>query len=188
MGGGAKGLERVGRARIVDRVVESLRGVTSDLLLVANAPDAARWLDDIPVVGDRHPAGGGLAGVETALSRGRDAIVVAWDMPFVTSGLLRALLDLAVTRDADAVFPRSASPFGFEPFCGYYATRLLPRLTRFLDEGSGGAARDFIARLDRVHFLSAPEIARLGDPDRLFLSVNTPGDLERARAIAAQTD
>jgi molybdopterin-guanine dinucleotide biosynthesis protein A len=187
LGGGAKGLERVGRARIIDRVADALRGVTSDLLLVANAPDAMHWLENVPVAGDRHPGGGGLAGVEAALERGRDALVVAWDMPFVTVALLRALLDLAVSRDADAVFPRSASPHGFEPFCGFYSARLLPRLTRYLDAG-GGAAHDFIARVDHVHFLSAPDVAKLGDADRFFLSVNSPSDLERARAIAARTE
>lgn len=187
MGGHAKGLERVGRARIIDRVAEALRGATPDLLLVANAPDAGRWLDDVPVAADRRPGSGGLAGVEAALDRGRDALVVAWDMPFVTTALLRALLDLAASRDADAAFPRSASPHGFEPFCGFYSVRLLPRLTRYLDEGRG-AAHDFIARLDRVHYLAAPDVAKLGDADRLFLSVNTSGDLERARAIAARTE
>jgi molybdopterin-guanine dinucleotide biosynthesis protein A len=187
MGGGAKGLERVGGARIIDRVAESLRRVTSDLLLVTNAPDAAQWLDDVPVAADRHAGRGGLAGVEAALARGRDALVVAWDMPFVPATLLRALLDLAARRDADAVFPRSASPHGFEPFCGFYSARLLPRLARYLDEG-GGAAHDFVARLDGVHYLSAPDIAQLGDAGRFFLSVNTPGDLERARAIATRTE
>jgi hypothetical protein len=37
----------------------------------------------------------------------------------------------------------------------------------------------------RVHRLAPSELADLGDPELLFLNVNTPADLERARAAAA---
>ena len=40
-GGRPKGLERVGGRRIIDRVADVLRETTDELLLVANAPDAA---------------------------------------------------------------------------------------------------------------------------------------------------
>jgi molybdopterin-guanine dinucleotide biosynthesis protein A len=192
LGGVAKGLERVGGVRIIDRVARCLREVTPDLLLVANDPDAAHWLENVPVIRDRYPGKGGLAGVEAALriGGGRDALVLAWDMPFVTAPVLRALIDLARSHDAEAALPSSDSPYGFEPFCGYYAGRILPRLTRYLDEagGGGGAARDFVAQLEHVPLLGIAETAMLGDPKAIFLSVNTPDDLERARAIAAQTE
>lgn len=181
-----KGLERVGNARIIDRVATALRRVVPDLLLVANDPDARSWVHGVPVVGDLHAGGGGLAGVEAALGegRGRDALVVAWDMPFVTEALLRALLEAARANDADVALPESDSPHGCEPFCAFYSARVRDSLTRFLDAG-GGAAHDFLGRLPRVHRVTAAEIERIGDGRRLFLSVNTLEDLERARAMAA---
>lgn len=182
-----KGLERVGNARIIDRVAASLREVTPDLLLAANHPDAGSWLKDVQAVADLHAGAGGLAGVEAALGRGRDALVVAWDMPFVTGALLQALVDAARGSDADVALPESGSPYGVEPFCAFYSMRLRDSLTRFLD-GGGGAARDFLAQVPRVRRLTGAEIARLGDARRLFLSVNTPEDLERARAMAADSE
>lgn len=124
-----------------------------------------------------------MAGVEAALSRGRDALVVAWDMPFVTSSLLSALIDEARAHDADVALPESDSPYGFEPFCAYYSTRLRDPLARFF-AGGGGAARDFLGTISRVHRLPLADVKELGDPRRLFFSVNTQEDLERARAMA----
>ena len=183
LGGIPKGLERVGGARIVDRVADALRAVTPELVVAANAPDAADWLPGVPVYPDLRPRRGGLAGVEAALALGRDVLVVAWDMPFVTSALLRAVAELA-GPEVPLVAPESESPHGVEPFCAYYSRSIRDELGRFLD--AGGAAHAFVRGLKRARFLGAAEVARYGDPARLFLSVNTPTDLERARAIAAR--
>ena len=184
LGGALKGLEVLGDRRVIDRVAAALQAVTPELLLVANHPDASRWLPGVAVAMDLHPGAGGLAGVETALSRGSDALVVAWDMPFVTPTLLSALLSAARTHDADVAAPESESPHGIEPFCAFYSARILPSLSTFLSHG-GGAAADFLRDVPRLHRMPVAEVERLGDPRRFFFSVNTPADLERARAMAA---
>jgi len=183
LGGAPKGLEVVGESRIVDRVVSALRAVSRELLVASNDPDASRWLPGVAVVADTHRGAGGLAGVEAALSRGQDALVVAWDMPFVSGPLLQLLVETAQSHDADVALPASDSPYGFEPFCAFYAARVRERLGAFLDDG-GGAARDFLRRLARVHVIPVAEVERVGDGRRLFFNVNTPDDLERARAMA----
>lgn len=159
--------------------------VTPRLLLASNAPTAASWLDNVSIVSDNFTGLGGLAGVEAALARGQDALVVAWDMPFVVPDLLQALVTASRAQDASAVVPQSlTSPFGFEPFCAFYSVRVHAALREFLGRG-GGAARDFVDALDGVHHLPANEVATFGDPRRLFFSVNTPDDLARARAMAS---
>lgn len=106
-------------------------------------------------------------------------------MPFVEPSLLQALVTASRTKDASAVVPQShTSPFGFEPFCAFYSVRVHTALREFLGRG-GGAARDFVGAVDGVHHLPAHEVARFGDPRRLFFSVNTPDDLARARAMAS---
>lgn len=187
LGGALKGLEVVGESRIVDRVASALRAATRELLVASNNPDASRWLAGVAVVADTHRGAGGLAGVEAALNRGQDALVVAWDMPFVTGPLLQLIVENAQSHDADVALPASDSPHGFEPFCAFYAARVRERLGAFLD-GGGGAARDFLRRLARVHVISATEVERVGDGRQLFFSVNTPDDLERARAMARATE
>lgn len=183
LGGAPKGLEIVGDSRIIDRVAAALRPVTNEILLVANDPDAGHWLPGVAVLSDLHVGGGGLAGVEAALSRGRNVLVVAWDMPFITTDLLQAVLDAARAHEADVAVPESESPYGFEPFCAFYSARVLTALSSFLRQG-GGAARDFLRRLPRVHRMPLADVERVGDPRLLFFSVNTVEDLQRARAMA----
>jgi molybdopterin-guanine dinucleotide biosynthesis protein A len=184
MEGAPKGLEVVGGIRIIDRVADALSGASDRLLLAANDPVAATWLPGISVVTDTHPGAGGMAGVEAALLQGADVLVVAWDMPFVPGRLLLELTQQASTYAADVVVPESDSPYGFEPFCAYYSARVQPALSQFLGEG-GGAARDFIARVERVRRMPLRDVGRFGDVATLFLSVNSRQELERARTIAA---
>lgn len=183
--GTPKGLARVGGERIVDRVVHALGGAAADLLLVANAPEAGDWLPGVPLIGDAIGGGGGLSGVHAALLHtGRPVLVVAWDMPFVTTGLLRALVGRRAAAGADACYPESASPFGLEPFCACYAPSCLAPLETALRTGNAGGAQ-FARSLSRVARLSAREAGEFGDPGRLFFSVNSPDDLPRAEAMAA---
>jgi molybdopterin-guanine dinucleotide biosynthesis protein A len=175
-------MNEVGGRRIIDRVASALRSVSEELVIVANDAAAAEWLPGVAVLADRVPGAGGLAGVDAALATGRDALVVAWDMPFVTSQVLEAIFARAMATDADVVVPESESPFGFEPFCAFYSARTGPALSAFL-AGGGRAPRDFLAKLTRVERLSMSEISRLGDVRRLFLSVNSPDDLATARAL-----
>ena len=183
LGGEAKGLYQVGGRRIIDRVADSLRAVAPDLVVVTNELDSGDWLPGVAVLADLHPGAGGLAGVEAALVGGHDAVVVAWDMPFVSASVLEAIVARARSADADVVVPESISPFGFEPFCAFYSARVAGALTAFLAD-TPGAPRDFLSRLSRVHRVALAEVQQIGDPRRLFMSVNTPQDLERARAMA----
>lgn len=162
----------------------ALRQVTAELVLVANDPTAGTWLPDVAVMSDIHPGAGGLAGVEAALSGGRDALVVAWDMPFVTAELLGALRDASAEQDACVVVPESHAPHGVEPFCAFYSAAARKPMEEFLEVG-GRAAHEFLAQLPRVHRLPLSAIQRFGDPRRLFFSVNTAAELARARAMAA---
>src|SRR5262249_7311953 len=88
LGGQPKGLEALRGVRIIDRIVAALRGVSDDLLLSANDPAAVAWLPGIRTVADVRPGVGSLGGIYSALIHsGGPVIVVAWDMPFVTSSL-----------------------------------------------------------------------------------------------------
>lgn len=185
-GGGPKGLSVIGSTRLIDRVVDALTPVAGSVILAANDPAAPGWLAPrrVTVVADRYPGAGGLAGVEAALAAGGDVLVAAWDMPFVTPRLLQEILDTARSRDASVVVPESHSPHGVEPFCAYYGAAAREPLAAYLARGEH-AAHAFLASLPRVVRLPLHTVREIDDPRRLFFSVNTPADLERARAIAA---
>ena len=182
LGGVPKGLELVGGIRIIDRVANALRHATSGIIVSSNSIKAHEWLDDAVIVTDKRSGIGGLAGIESALAEHDAALVVAWDMPFVTSALLELLKREQTRNHADIVVPESESPYGVEPFCAWYSARVLRSLTAFLDAG-GGPARDFLRSIERVHRVPLAAIRDVGDPDRLFFSVNTRDDLARANAM-----
>jgi molybdenum cofactor guanylyltransferase len=180
-GGLPKGLELVRGVRIIDRVRAALEPVTDDLLLVANDPRAPEWLPGVRCEADVLRDVGSVAGIHAALSHaGGPTLVVAWDMPFVPTGLLRALRDGG--RDADAVVPESDSRRGLEPLCAYYAPACAAAIERRIAVGD----RRVIAFYDDVRLsrIPAAEVARFGDPALLFMNVNTPEERVLAEAHA----
>jgi molybdopterin-guanine dinucleotide biosynthesis protein A len=181
-GGRPKGLLDVGGRRILDRVVEAVAAVTGTLpFLVANAPDAPSWRPDLITMPDARPGGGSLGGIYTAVAAGAGPVLcVAWDMPFVDEGLLRAL----TTGSAgwDAFLPESdPKGRGVEPLCAVYGPACRAAIERRLDTGDLKAI-SFHGDV-RVGILPLLEVRRYGDPDELFFNVNTPEDLNRAEAV-----
>jgi len=185
-GGTAKGLERVGGERIVDRVAGALREVCDELLLVANDATADEWLRDVRRASDVIAGQGSLGGIHAALAHARaPVLVVAWDMPFVPASLLAELADLGGTG-VDAAVPESGSRRGLEPLCAYYASACLAPVERRLAAGD----RRVIGFYDDVRLsrLPAERVARHGDPSRIFMNVNSPNDLALAESFLAEAN
>src|SRR5207247_9152320 len=109
---------------------QALRAVTPELALISNAADAHGWLSEVPVVRDLRSEQGALVGIHAALTYARGPVlVVAWDMPFVTAGLLRLIAERA-TATAHAVVCEGIK--GWEPCCAWYAPAALPFVTAML--------------------------------------------------------
>jgi molybdopterin-guanine dinucleotide biosynthesis protein A len=181
-GGRPKGLELVRGTRIIDRVATALREVTDDLLLVANDPGAEGWLPGVRTVRDPRPGAGSLGGLYAAVVHaGGGALVVAWDMPFVPGGLLRALRDAGA--DADAAVPESGSRRGLEPLCAFYRPVCAVAIERRLDASDLRVVSFF----DDVRLARLPleQVERFGDPRVMFMNVNTAQDLALAEGLGA---
>ncbi len=184
-GGLPKGLEEVRGVRIIDRVRSALEPVVDELLLIANDPRAPEWLPGVRCASDVLRDVGSVAGIHAALVHaGGPAIVVAWDMPFVPTGLLRALH--ARGANADAVVPESDSRRGLEPLCAYYDSACVPAIERRIAAGD----RRVIAFYDDVRLarLTTADVASFGDPALLFMNVNTPEERVLAEAHATTAD
>lgn len=180
--GRPKGLERVGGARIIDRVAAALRQVADELLLIANSPDAEGWLPGVRTAADVLPDQGSLGGIHAALAHaGTAVLVVAWDMPFVPAELLSCLR--ASGSQSDAAVPESGSRRGVEPLCAWYAQACLAPIERRLRDGDRRVVSFF--EDVRVTRLSAEDVRQFGDPELMFMNVNTPDELLKAEAHAA---
>jgi len=184
--GAPKALAEVGGRRIVERVRDALAQAVRDVVLVANEPALFACLH-LPTRADRVPGLGALAGIETALrwamEMGRPgALCVACDMPFVAPALLREIAARAAAADADAIVPESGGRRGMEPLCAWYSVRSLPAAERALASDDRSLAA--LVGAVRAERISIADVRRFGEPDVIFLNVNTPGDHRRAIRIA----
>jgi len=178
MGGRPKALMELGGRRIIDRVVEVLRGVTHDVLLVTNTPELYATLG-LPMVPDVFPDHGSLGGIYSGLKAapGDAAFTVACDMPFLMPEVARLVIDRAGL--ADVVVPKIAEQF--ETLHACYAKACLRPMESRLREGRlkiVGFFEDV-----RVLTIAEAEVARFRAAELVFMNVNTPEELARAREL-----
>jgi molybdopterin-guanine dinucleotide biosynthesis protein A len=182
MGGEPKALLELGGERIIERVRGALDQVTDDILIVTNTPDLYAFLG-LPMVPDVFPDCGSLGGIYTGIkaAAGDAVFTVACDMPFLSPDVMRLCSSRA--GDADVVAPLVDGQW--ETLHACYARSCLDPIERRLRERRLKITGFF----DEVRVLAIPtaEVARLGRPDVVFMNVNTPEELIRARALLAET-
>ena len=180
MGGEPKALMELGGRPIVARVLDVVRQVAERVLLVTNTPDLYAFLG-LPMVSDVFPEGGSLGGIYSGLcaAPGDAAFTVACDMPFLSEPVAR--LVLARAGEADVVAPRIGEQW--ETLHACYSKACLAPMERRLREGRLRITGFF--EEVRVLAITEAEVAAVGDPARVFMNVNTPDELARARVLAA---
>ncbi len=186
MGGGDKGLRRIGEQRLIDHVIARLGGQCDPLAINANG-DPARWVAfGLPVLpdgiaGHPGPLAGVLAGLDWAAGIGAEAIVTAAaDTPFFPLDLAARLrasagasgLCLAASPDGDGRMAR-------QPTFGLWPVALRHDLRAALEEG----LRKIVLWTDR----HGAGVAAFDGSDPFF-NVNTPEDLAQAEGMAASPD
>ena len=183
MGGNPKALLDLHGRRIIERVVDTVSAVVSDVLVVTNTPDLYAFLG-LPMVPDVYPDHGSLGGIYSGLhaSPGDAAFTVACDMPFLHPDVVR--LVVARAGQADIVIPRVGEQL--ETMHALYGKRCLAPIETRLQAGR----LKIVGFFDDVRVLEIPEadVARFRDPSIVFMNVNTPEELERARRLAAELD
>lgn len=176
---------------ILSRQLDALANVSTDVMLVGGDPRAtsreSRAASPTPrYVADIVPGCGPLSGVHAALSSARyqATLMLACDMPFVTSPLLRHLLSLAAGDSGpDIVVPRTER--GYHPLCAVYTRACLEPAARRLARGDFKLASLFLEM--RVHVVTADALETFGDPDRLLANVNTSTEYRAIEANGMQS-
>ena len=183
MGGRPKALVELGGRRIIERVLAALVPAVDDLLVVTNTPELYAFLA-LPMVGDVFPDHGALGGIYSGLkaAAGQAAFTVACDMPFLHPDVVKLVVSRA--GESDVVIPRTSA--GLETMHAAYGKACLPHIDERLAAGQLKIS-DFFPQV-RVVEIPEADVARFGDPRVVFMNVNTPDELERARALARELD
>ena len=180
-----KALERIGGRALIERVVDRLIPLTTEVMVVVARPKQAEPLplpSSVRVITDRYPGRGSLGGIFTGVdaSAERWSLVVACDMPFLDLDLLRHLM--AKSTNADAVIPRlNGQP---EPLHALYSKACLGPMERMLRAGQLKIAPLF--ETVRVRYVDEGTIDRI-DPRHLsFFNINTQAELEEALRLVRE--
>ena len=182
LGGRHKALLTLGDGPIIDRQLQILRSVVTRVAIVANDHARYEYLG-VPVWPDVQPGAGPLGGILTAMTHASDmaTLVVAGDMPFLTSTFLRYLVERGrKAADVDIVVP--CPDDGYQPLCALYRPQCLDVIRRHIDAGSLKVT-DVLPEL-RVCELTSDELAPYDPDGTLFFNVNTAEDYSRGQAIA----
>lgn len=183
MGGGDKGLLRLGKATLLSHVIDRLSPQVDGLALNANG-DADRFAGlNIPVIADSvdgfaGPLAGVLAGLDWAAAQGAETIVTAAaDTPFFPCDLVPSFQLAAEGMAHPMVLAATPDPKRGQarhPTFGLWPVALRDDLRAALNAG----VRKVVQWTDRHD----GRLAVFPD-EAAFFNVNTPEDLVRAEAM-----
>lgn len=176
----------LGGKSFVERARESLSEVAQNIRAVGKREVGDRdqtieWIEDLTA---DEPSS--MLGLITALTHCEKswAIVLACDLPFVSSALLSRLRSFR-NSSVDAVV--LVQPDGrLQPLCALFRREpCLQQATKLIKEGN----RSLHALVKRLNsrYVEFDEIKDIEGSDLFFFNINTPDDFERAKAILAES-
>jgi molybdopterin-guanine dinucleotide biosynthesis protein A len=160
-----------GGQRLLDRALTAMGAVCDSVTIVG---DPARFRKYGKVVPDIFPGCGPLAGIHAALvnSAAEMNLMLAVDMPFVSSELLEFLFAAAEKTGATITVPRIGN--GLQPLCAVYRREFSAAAEEALRAGKYKIDAAFCNLSIRV--IEESELAAAGFSARSFFNVNTPQD------------
>ncbi len=168
----------------IERLTDSLRDVTNEIIIVARNEDQCRRFDtlrDVRCIADIRqgigPIGGLHAGVLEA--KGDLLFVSACDMPCIETAVVSYLFD--VIADADAAIP-SWNEDMLEPLHAVYRRRVL---LRYLESHESYSLRPMIRSLN-TRYVPVEELRRFDPKLRTFTNINKLEELDRINAAARE--
>jgi len=151
----------------------------AETILVTNTPDEYAHLK-LPMVADVVPDKGALGGIYTAIRQSKTSyvLVIACDMPFISTELLRYMI--AQANDYDVIVPRvDGYPQGLHAI--YSKSCLQPIEAQF--EKNELKVISFYSKV-RVRYFDEDDYAKFDLNLVALMNINTPEDLEKARKLA----
>ncbi len=178
---------KLGGRTLAHRAISTLREVFSRVALVS-PPRQGLNLQGVEVVPDLEAGLGPLGGISTAIrwAEGRSIFVLACDLPFVSSDLVRHICDWPRSNESPtsglgnpvARVPRWMGHL--QPLCALYRTEALEHVDRALNRGELGVQEMLHgAPIDVIDVEPQSPFAHSDS----FLNINRPRDLIDAEVV-----
>jgi molybdopterin-guanine dinucleotide biosynthesis protein A len=182
-----KGVLELADEPLIKHVVDAVSLVVDETIIVTNSQEritkyAKFMVADVQFVVDvcesRSPLIGALTGFGSA--HGECSLLLPFDMPFVSRGVVSLLFELC--RNRAAVIPRWPNGY-IEPLHGVYQTKLALEAARSAVAEGKLNVRAMIEKLKGVRYVSTLVIQQLDPNLHTFFNINTPADLKKAMAM-----
>jgi len=171
-------LELIDSKTIIENIVNCLKDVFSEIVIVANNAEDYKFLG-FKVVPDLIKNKGPLGGIYTGLKTANEDknFVLACDMPFVNVDLVRYMLKF---KDFDAVVPRSNSYI--EPLHAVYSKNILPVIEDQI-KNDRLKINETIKKIKKIKYIEKEEIEKFDKARLCFFNINNKEDFEKARNL-----
>ncbi|MGI5997055.1 MAG: molybdenum cofactor guanylyltransferase [Lutispora sp.] len=172
----------IGSISITEHIIESLKELFPNVILVTNKPQAY-CRKDIEIIEDIYKGFGPLGGIHAGLMKSQSQYnyILACDMPYINKDYIRYMIKRLEESKytAEAVITKYGQ--WIEPFNAFYSKALIPRI-----EAGMLAEKKKISgllRMAEVLYIEEEE-ARNFSPDwNMFMNINTEKDLMIYRAM-----
>jgi molybdenum cofactor guanylyltransferase len=169
----------------IERLVDSLRGVTDEIILVAKNKEQCRRFDAISgirCITDIRPGLGPIGGLHAGVceAKGELIFVSACDMPCIENAIVSYLFE--TIGDADAAIP-SWNKEMLEPLHAVYRRSAL---IEYLRNHASLSLRPMIRSIN-TRYVPVDDLRRFDPQLRTFTNINKIEELDRINAAVAQT-
>lgn len=167
-----------GQETLLDRALRLAATVTQDVRIVGQAGRFAACAR--PVIEDVYRQRGPLGGIHAALCKTPSDLnlMLAVDMPFLKSQFLVYLAAQARESGATVTIPNASG--GFQPLCAVYHRQFMGVAEESLRAGKNKIDVLFAKTINRI--ITQEELVAVGFSPDMFRNLNTPEELELARA------
>jgi len=189
-----KALMGLGNDTLIGHVIERVRPITNELLLITNSPNEYASMG-ITIHGDFVKNAGALGGIHAGLTHAtHDTVLcVGCDSPFIATNLLSYLA--SILGEYDAVMPythRNSNEYSMtnhkdqrqiilQTLCASYSKNCLETIEELFNDSDYRVH----ALAERANVLKiTPDIWQTYDAEGLsFFNINSPEDYEKAKEI-----
>lgn len=169
---------------LLELSIKRLKAITEEVLVVIGEKENLD-IEDARFVLDVEKDRGPMVGIFSGLYEMKNpyGLVTPADSPLLTIEFLNYLKENAIGYDVTV--PRWKRRI--EPLIAVYSKNLLPTMKEWIKKEKNSAPHLFVQETNlRVRFIEEEEISKFGNPETLFLNINTEEDLKTAKRVIGE--
>ena len=168
-----KSLLKIGNKTIIERIVELMKDIFSENIIITNTPDEYKFLQ-LPLYEDIYKWKGPLAGIHSGLtySKTERNFVISCDTPLMIKEMIQYIVNFQTRKPI--VFCRAAGYH--QPLVGVYKKQIIIEIEKFLSDNDETTDKSFHHFLKKVNAEIIDPQDLLFYKDEIFFNVNSPDD------------